>query len=137
MHVFQGKSSSLNAIERNYIMSKLNPKNTFNHTAPYGKALSANGNLQTVKGPEQILFETLVSTLYGNDAFYESSDDRVKRMVSALDRVVATHGLKGARYALNVARFAREEMFIRTMPIVMVVELAKILRERGLQLEGF
>lgn len=118
-------------------MSKLNTKKTFNATAPYGKALSANGNLQAVKGPEQVLFETLVSTLYGNDTFYESSNDKVKRMVTALDSVVAKHGLKGARYALNVARVAREEMFIRTMPIVMTVELARILRDRKLQLDGF
>lgn len=123
-------------------MSKLNVKNTINPTAPsaaapYGKALSHNGNLQSIKGPEQILFETLVSTLYGNDSYYESSNDKVKRMKVALDKVVATHGLKGARFALNCARFAREEMFIRTMPIVMVVELAKVLRDRNLQLEGF
>lgn len=123
-------------------MSKLNPKNVLNPTAPtvsapFGFALSANGNLQAVKDPAQILFETLVSTLYGNDAYYESSNDKVKRMVIALDQVVAKHGLKGARYALNVAKFAREEMFIRTMPIVMTVELAKILRDRNLHLEGF
>jgi hypothetical protein len=123
-------------------MSKLNVKKTLSPTAatpvaPFGKALSKNGNLQTVKGPEQILFETLVSTLYGNDSYYESSNAKVKRMVTALDQVVSTHGLKGARYALNVARFAREEMFIRTMPIVMVVELAKILRDKNLVLENF
>lgn len=123
-------------------MSKLNVKNTTNPAAPstlapHGKTLSSNGNLQAIKGPEQILFETLVSTLYGNDSYYETTNDKVKRMVKALDQVVATHGLHGARFALNVAKFAREEMFIRTMPIVMTVELAKILRDRSLQLEGF
>jgi 60 kDa SS-A/Ro ribonucleoprotein len=123
-------------------MSKLNPKNTQNPVAPtkstpFGKDYSKNGNLQAVKSPEQILFETLVSTLYGNDSYYESSNDKVKRMIKALNQVVSTHGLKGARYALNVARFAREEMFIRTMPIVMTVELAKILRDKNLQLDGF
>ena len=123
-------------------MSKLNAKKvssplTPTVQAPHGKALSANGNLQAIKGPEQILFETLVSTLYGNDAYYETSNDKVKRMIGALDKVVATHGIKGARYAMNVARFAREEMFIRTMPIVMTVELAKILRDHKLQLDSF
>lgn len=123
-------------------MSKLNVKNTLNPTspsasAPHGMALSHNGNLQSIKSPEQILFETLVSTLYGNDSYYESSNDKVNRMKVALDKVVTTHGLKGARFALNCARFAREEMFIRTMPIVMVVELAKVLRDRNLQLDGF
>jgi len=115
-------------------MSKLNLKNrasaAASPTAPHGLARSANGNLQTIKSPEQVLFETLVSTLYGNDAFYETSNDKVQRMIAALDSVVAMHGEKGARYALNVALFARREMFIRTMPIVMVVELTKILHNR-------
>jgi hypothetical protein len=123
-------------------MSQLNKKavaasTSPTHLAPFGKALSANGNLQAVKDPAQILFETLVSTLYGQDTYYESSNDKVKRMVTALTQVVDRHGEKGARYALNVARFAREEMFIRTMPIVMTVELAKILRAKNIQLEGF
>jgi hypothetical protein len=123
-------------------MSKLNAKKVVastspTHLAPFGRAYSANGNLQDVKGPEHQLFEIVVGTLYGNDAFYESTNDKVVRMRKALDTVVASHGLQGARYALNVARFAREEMFIRTMPIVMTVELAKILRDRNLVLEGF
>lgn len=123
-------------------MSKLNVKKVANPfaltvSAPHGKALSANGNLQAIKGPEHVLFETVVSTLYGNDSYYESSNDKVKRMIAALNSVVTTHGLHGARYAMNVARFAREEMFIRTMPIVMTVELSKILRDKNLQLNGF
>ena len=70
-------------------MSKLNIKKTANPAAPtmnapFGKALSANGNLQAIKGPQQILFETLVSTLYGNDSYYESSNDKVKRMVAMM-----------------------------------------------------
>lgn len=123
-------------------MSKLNAKKVTSPTAPtpmapFGKALSANGNLQSIKGPEHILFETLVSTLYGNDSYYESSNDKVKRMIVALTTVVTTHGAQGAIFALNVARFAREEMFIRTMPIVMTVELAKIMRAQNIQLDGF
>lgn len=108
-----------------------------NKSSPFGKSLSANGNLQSNKSPCQILFEVVVSSLYGKDSYYETSNDKVTRMIEALNSVIAVHGLHGARYALNVAKFAREEMFIRTMPIVMTVQLAKILREHGLQLDGF
>lgn len=119
-------------------MSKLNKKITHSPSpAPYGLAVSGNGNVQFKKSPEQILFEVIVSTLYGKDSFYESANDKVVRMRAVLRQVVEENGLKGAEYAGRVAMFAREHMYIRTMPIVMVVELAKILQERSQVLAGF
>ena len=99
--------------------------------------VSANGNPQFKKAPEQQLLELVVGSLYGKDSYYESGNDKVARMIKVLDKVVELHGVRGARYAMNVARLAREEMSIRTMPIVMTVELAKILRDRNLQLDQF
>ena len=113
-------------------MSQLNKKKVSPpvNRAPFGLGVSANGNVQAIKGPQHVLFETLVSTLYGKDSFYDSANEIVERMKAALAKVVEQHGLKGAEYAGRVALFAREHMYIRTMPIVMVVELAKILQER-------
>lgn len=119
-------------------MSKLNVKKTSpkgaKAQAPFGLGVSGNGNVQYKKGPMNMLFESLVTTLYGKDSYYESANDKVKRMKDALAQVVKENGLKGAEFAGRVALFAREHMYIRTMPIVMVVELAKIMQERSQKL---
>lgn len=116
-------------------MSQLNKKKVSTKVvAPYGLGVSGNGNVQYKKGPMNTLFESLVTTLYGKDSYYESANDKVKRMKTALAQVVSEQGLKGAEFAGRVALFAREHMYIRTMPIVMVVELAKIMQERSLKL---
>lgn len=116
-------------------MSQLNKKKVSTKVvAPYGFGVSGNGNVQYKKGPMNTLFESLVTTLYGKDSYYESANDKVKRMKDALAQVVKENGLKGAEFAGRVALFAREHMYIRTMPIVMVVELAKIMQERSQKL---
>ena len=120
----------MSQLNKKKISSPLNP-------APFGLGISGNGNIQVKKGPQHVLFETLVSTLYGKDSYYESANATVLRMKTALAQVVNEHGLKGAEYAGRVALFAREHMYIRTMPIVMVVELAKILQERTVRFNKF
>lgn len=116
-------------------MSQLNKKKVSTKVvAPFGLGVSGNGNVQYKKGPMNTLFESLVTTLYGKDSYYESANDKVKRMKDALAQVVKENGLKGAEFAGQVALFAREHMYIRTMPIVMVVELAKIMQERSQKL---
>ena len=119
-------------------MSQLNKKKVSNKgavaQAPFGLGVSGNGNVQFKKGPMNTLFESLVTTLYGKDSYYESANEKVKRMRAALTQVVNEQGLKGAEFAGRVAMFAREHMYIRTMPIVMVVELAKLMQERSLKL---
>lgn len=115
-------------------MSKLNPKNQ--EVQVREVALSHNGNLQFVKGPTHVLFETVVATMYGKDGFYEGSDERVDRMKLALKQLVAQNGEIGAEFAGRVALFARSNMNIRTMPIIMVVELAAVLREAKLHVSG-
>lgn len=120
-------------------MSKLNKKNTA-YKAPvkvgkqnHGLSRSGNGNLQYNKSAEMALFEVVVSTLYGVDKYYERSHDAVDRMRVALKTVLANRGAEGAAFACRVARFAREHMNIRTMPIVMMVELAKLNRDMGIE----
>jgi hypothetical protein len=115
-------------------MSKLNPKNEV--VIVREVALSENGNLQFVKGPTHTLFETVVATLYGKDGFYEGSNDRVDRMKLALGEIVRQNGIKGSEFAGRVALFARNDMHIRTMPIIMVVELTAALREAKLNDPG-
>ncbi len=96
-------------------------------------AVSYNGNVQFAKGPEQDLFEIAVSTLYGNDTYYESSNDKVTRLRALVDKLVAAGK---SEYVANVAVFARKTMLIRTMPIVLIVELARSIRDFNAALDA-
>ena len=113
-------------------MSKLNKK--VGSVAPYGQVLSANGNLQDVKAPYQILFETVVGTLYGKDGFYKTNDQRIASMINALEQVIVIN--KNIRFAINLAKFARVEMFMRTTPIILLVQTARIARANKIPLDG-
>lgn len=115
-------------------MAKLNMKKVaevVDRNRDYG--LSYNGNLQFKKGPEQELVELAVSTLYGNDTFYETTAEKAKRLRDAVEALVRANKQE---FVANVAVFARREMFIRTMPIVLIVELAAALRAHNKTLPG-
>lgn len=119
-------------------MSKLNQKgnnvstNIVKVAAKRGQALaySANENLQFVKEPAQHLYELAVSTLFGRNTFYRTSDTLVKQLQKEVKAVVAADGLD---FIANLAIHARSEMNIRTIPLVMVVEFAKALRDQNKQ----
>lgn len=105
---------------------KLNTKTVTPSYSDRELAVSYNGNLQFAKGPEQELFEIAVSTLYGNDTYYESTNDKVVRLRGLVDKLVIAGR---AEFVANVAVFARKTMLIRTMPIVLIVELARAIRD--------
>lgn len=119
-------------------MSKLNARgNNMKQEAPYGYGVSLNGNVQYVKSPEQVLFETLVTTLYGKEPNIQDVGGKVSIMRDKLNDVVRSKGIEGAMFALRLAQFARHKMYIRTMPMVMLVELAKILQTQNIVVPGF
>jgi hypothetical protein len=91
-------------------------------------AHSANGNLQFKKEPLQHLYELTVSTLFGRSTFYRSSDALVQSLRTEVRTAVEMGALD---FVANLAIHARGEMNIRTIPIVLVVEFAKALREQG------
>lgn len=109
-------------------MSLLNIKNTAVSTGQM--APSFEGNVQWVKSPEQQLFEIAVSTFFGKSKFYESNDDVLVRLKTHLDQVVKTGNLD---FIANLAVYSRTEMHMRTIPIVLVVHFAKVLRDNGKQ----
>jgi hypothetical protein len=96
--------------------------------------LSKNGNLQLVKNSKSELVDILTSTLYGKDSFYESTSDSVIRMKEAIKKLLAEFGADGAEFAAKAAIFAKNQMYIRTMPVVMVVELFAAMRAVGIKL---
>lgn len=114
-------------------MSKLNKKVTPAKTVQQVAAkhnlelgYSANSNLQFKKEPLQHLYELAVSTLLGRDSFYKSSDSMVKNIQKEIRDIVRMGELD---FIANLAIHARTEMNIRTIPLVIVVEFAKALRE--------
>ncbi|RWZ87240.1 MAG: TROVE domain-containing protein [Hydrotalea sp. AMD] len=90
--------------------------------------VSANGNLQFKKEPLQHLYEIVVSTLFGKDTYYQTSDQLVKNMIVEVDQAVKMGALD---FVANLAIHARTEMNIRTMPVVLVVQFANSLRKHG------
>lgn len=117
-------------------MSKLNkPTVTMSPFATRELGLSGNGNLQFVKAPLQALFELVVANVYGSDTFYETGNEKVGRLRKALADVVRLDGLAGADVAARMALFVRHKVGMRTMPIVMGVELLKVLRDANLTFE--
>lgn len=94
---------------------------------------SAKGNLQFVKEPMQQLYEITVSSLFGKDTYYQSSDELVKRLRTHVNTIVDAGQMD---FIANVAIYARSVMLIRTIPVVLVVEFAKAIadrRESGIQ----
>mgnify|MGYP002777096297 CR=1 FL=1 len=117
-------------------MSKLNQRGknvTTNIRAVAAKrgeqlGYSANGNLQFKKEPLQMLYELTVSTLFGKGTYYKSGDQLVQEMRKHVKTAVQMDALD---FVANLAIHARTEMNIRTIPVVLVVEFAKALRESG------
>ncbi len=111
-------------------MSQLNQKGTLsNNGIGNGRAVSGNGNVQHKKSHEQELFEIVVSTLYGKDQnFYESQTATLKRLENAVIEVVKSGNLD---FIANAIIYARTNMHIRTMPLLLVGYFAKALRDQG------
>ena len=81
---------------------------TFNHEG--GESYSVS--------PEMELYKTICTSIL-NNKFYESDTDtldRIKTLISQCDPL----------YVAQLAVYAREEMNLRSIPLVMTVELAKI-----------
>lgn len=94
------------------------------------KAESFNGNVQFEKGTEYQLYDLVVSHFFGKDTFYESHDDRVKRLETLVNSVVAKGNL---HFVANSIIHARHKMHMRSMPIVLAVYFAKALHDQGRQ----
>lgn len=109
---------------------KVQPKTVQQVAAKYGLevGISSNLNVQFKKEPLQHLYELAVSTLFGKQTFYRSSDTLVQSLRKEVRTAVQMDALD---FVANLAIHARGEMNIRTIPIVLVVEFAQALRENG------
>lgn len=68
--------------------------------------------------PELELYATVVTSALA-DKFYESTDDRLTRIRSLIKQVSPS-------FVAKLAVYAREKMYLRSVPLVLTVELAKV-----------
>lgn len=71
--------------------------------------------------PEMELYSAVVTTMM-SAKFYESENDLLTRIRS----LVAQVGKTNPEFVAQLAIYAREQMYLRTVPVVLMVELAKI-----------
>lgn len=90
------------------------PRKTVNHEGEKAYAL-----------PAQLELYSLVATSMLSDQFYESADDKLNR----LRKLIAAND---AAFVARLAIYAREQMHMRTLPLILTVELAKIHEGDGL-----
>lgn len=72
------------------------------------------------------LYQTVVTTMFGSSKFYESGDERTKRIRRLIRRNVETGN---AEFVAKLAVYTRERMNLRSVPIFLTVTLAQVLRE--------
>jgi 60 kDa SS-A/Ro ribonucleoprotein len=65
---------------------------------------------------------SLVCTSILKDVFYEKADERLDRLKKLIKKVVNEDG--GALFVAKLASFARNELNLRTIPLILMVELA-------------
>jgi hypothetical protein len=110
-------------------MTKLNQKGVSRRaTAPV--AVSYNGNPQFAQTEAFALYDLVVSHFFGKDTFYESNDERLKRLETLVAGVVSTGNL---HFIANTIVNARHVMNMRSMPLVLAVHFAKALRDQNKQ----
>lgn len=98
-------------------MNKMARFNEPRTTSTQKKTTNPEGATAWEKTPEQKLY-SLVCTATLHDRFYESGGDRIDRLRTLLEDV-------DPDFAWKLAAYAREEMHLRTVPLVMAVELTK------------
>jgi hypothetical protein len=86
---------------------------------------SHNGNVQLHKAEKQELFELVVASLFGKDRFYETADQAVSRVKKLTNKLVKLGELN---FVANLAVFARREIGMRNMPVVLAVEFLNATR---------
>ena len=90
----------------------------------YNKQLCYNDLTQNHEGarawrmtPEWELYTTVVTTMGTEDKFYENGEDCVRRIADLVRKV-------DAGFVAQLAVYAREEMHLRSVPMLLLVELA-------------
>ncbi len=92
-------------------------KFNFKLGAKTNQVLNYEGEKSFVLTPQMELY-TLVATAGLSDQFYEKAEDKLKRLRELI-------GKNEAMFVAKLAIYAREQMHLRSIPLVLAVELAK------------
>ncbi len=93
--------------------------NSFTKTAVQGtQTVNHVGAKAYALSPEMELYSAVVTTMLA-DSFYEKADARLTRIQQLVSQV-------NPLFVAQLAVYAREKMYLRTAPIVLIGELAKI-----------
>lgn len=96
---------------------------TFNETARGANTTSNHeGEIAYTLSPKLELYSAVVTTMMAGDKFYEGKDD----LISRIRGLVATVAKTDPAFVAKLAVYAREQMHLRTISIVLAVELAKV-----------
>lgn len=97
-------------------------------------------NAVTFEGASSFKFEPLMelymataTTLMGEPKFYESGDDRAKRLRRLISKAVSSGNHE---FVAKLAIYCRETLNLRSVPIFMTVMLASELREQKIAWDG-
>lgn len=90
----------------------------FNTKKNTTKTTNREGEVAYTLSPELELYTLVVTSMFA-DKFYESADDALVRLRALLVKVEP-------EFVCKLAIYAREQMYLRTMPLVLLVELAKV-----------
>lgn len=82
-----------------------------------GTTLNYEGEKAWLMSPEMELYTAVVTTAL-SDSFYESRDSRISRILELIDKV-------DSRFVAKLAIYARTEMHLRSIPLLLVCALAK------------
>lgn len=96
-----------------------------------GVAVSYNGNVQYKQDQHEMLVQYAIGLVYGKDSFYESFDQTLFEMKALITRMAKNE--KNCEFIANVILFVRNDIGLRTLPIVMIVEFANALRNNKFQ----
>lgn len=96
---------------------------TFNESARGANTtLNHEGEVAYTLSPKLELYSAVVTTMMAGDKFYESKDDLITRIRGLVREVSRTD----PEFVAKLAVYAREAMHLRTVPLVLAVELAKV-----------
>ena len=83
-----------------------------------GKVMNHEGAEAFIMSPELELYTTVVTASL-SDKFYESNDERMNRIVSLIAKV-------DPMFVAQLAVYTRTQMYLRSVPLLLLVELAKV-----------
>ena len=99
-------------------MSKLNRPTTINSIITNHPQRTTNfeGGLAFEQSPELRLYRMACTSLFGEDKFYQTAEEHDQELLQTIGEV------QDASYLLKLAAYVRNQMYLRTIPVVLLAE---------------